>query len=188
MNIVNLSESCKGIDFLHREFSEVEFVLLESADPNRISCFVAKLKNSSALHKDWSNIVSLIAAEYQSRLENEFSVWNIYLAFICTEIIDMNLKYEIENDKFSMRKIVADGIQLDNINEITKYFNNEILGKDLTIAEVSTTFVSERQTASNMQKLIESLGYIPSGHKDDAAAVRVEKLKTLLALVLSDEN
>ena len=67
---------------------------------------------------------SVIAYEYQAELENKFDAWNIYLAFVTPSAIAKTTKYEIENDKFSMRKLVVSDV--DYTFDPGTYLNNEI--------------------------------------------------------------
>lgn len=72
-----------------------------------VHCFVIKLKNSIDLKDNWKKITNLIALQFQSQLTTQFEKWNVYLFFMITDNqIQNDLKYLIENDTFSSRKIV----------------------------------------------------------------------------------
>src|SRR5690606_34138890 len=58
------------------------------------------------LKKYWKEFNSFITAEYLIKLENDFSKWNSYIFYITESAVDKPLKYDIENNKFSTRKIV----------------------------------------------------------------------------------
>ena len=56
----------------------------------------------------WLNIQNYIAYEFQVKLPDDFSKWNLYLFFKISSPIQRDLKYRIENNTFSSRKIVID--------------------------------------------------------------------------------
>jgi hypothetical protein len=74
-----------------------------------IPVFIAKVKcDETGLGKNWQRLVNYIAFNFQSRITDEFSVWNLYIFFVTNQNIDSALKYKIENDTFSSRKIVVE--------------------------------------------------------------------------------
>ena len=129
-----ISKSIQEVDFLSKQFPRASFALYHSQPENYISCFVCWLKDEDDLLFLWKKVASVIAYEYQSELENKFDAWNIYLAFVTPSLIAKTTKYEIENDKFSMRKLVVSDI--DHTFDPEIYLNNEILGADLKLSPV----------------------------------------------------
>lgn len=186
---MNLLASTKDIDFLTTSFPEMKFILLDTGADGSISCFVCWVDNENLLSYRWSHVASLIAIDYQSVLEDENAVWNIYLCFICPFQVNKNLKYEIENNKFSMRKIVIDGTIFDNNQDVIQYLNNEILGHDL---EISVADLMDQDTdesyKSDLQTQIEKLGEIPLGSKQEYSELRLKQIKTLLGGMIQNEN
>lgn len=79
----------------------------------------------------WKRIVDYIGVHFQTTLENEFSIWNIYLFFILKNKISSSLKYKIENDTFSSRKIV---IEDKKTNE--EIVNEHIANADLSLGQI----------------------------------------------------
>lgn len=186
---MNLLASTKDIDFLTTSFPEMKFMLLDTGVVGSISCFVCWIDNENLLSYRWSHVASLIAVEYQSVLEDESAVWNIYLCFICPFQVNKNLKYEIENNKFSMRKIVVDGTIFDNDTDVIQYLNDEILGHDL---EISVADLEDQDTdesyKSDLQIQIEKLGEIPLGSKQEYSELRLKHIKTLIGGMIQNEN
>ena len=72
----------------------VFFVLAESSDIGK--------------SESWKNIAEAIALKYQSKLETVYEKWNLYIIYVMNDIASKELKNQIENDKFSSRKIVED--------------------------------------------------------------------------------
>lgn len=98
------------IDEVFKDIGEEVTLKLFRNNANwRISVFLAHTKTNQDLEKYWEAISNSIAAIYQSVLvkkEDEFERWNIYVVFLSKENVEKELKFKIENDKFSSRKIV----------------------------------------------------------------------------------
>jgi hypothetical protein len=80
----------------------------------------------------WNKISSSISMIYQADIEAEFEKWNLYIIYICSNIVPKELKSKIENDKYSSRKIVV-----GNINEeLTENIINCIIKKHITHSDL----------------------------------------------------
>lgn len=96
-----------------------------------IFCLTTEKQN--LLLAEWENIVSNVAGNFQIDFETEFEKWNLYIMFFVKEKCSKALKYKIENDKFSSRKIVIDnftGIE----NDYSKIIKSRIFNLDLSIS------------------------------------------------------
>jgi hypothetical protein len=127
------------IDILKADYPE-EFISLQSV-PYRgdISLFTLLFKLEHTLDTEWEKISGTIAAYYQASLVDQFTKWNIYVCYLCKTPISINLKYKIENDRFSSRKIVLDNFS-ETINDLTldQIIRSHITNKDLDFsADVS---------------------------------------------------
>lgn len=85
---------------------------------NDIPILFVQFKNNGELETNWKDLNSFITAEYLLKLKNEFSKWNTYLFYIVNHAISKSLKYKIENNKFSTRKIVVE-CEITEINDET---------------------------------------------------------------------
>ncbi len=66
-------------------------------------------EKESDLKEQWEDIADVLNYEYLSTNETtEFERWNNYLIFVITSEVSLETKYEIENDKFYMRKLVIE--------------------------------------------------------------------------------
>lgn len=74
--------------------------------------FSALFQTADILRELWEPLNDDIALEFQSKLTIDVESWNIYIIFLVKEQISRELKYKIEQDKFSCRKLV-----FDNFNE-----------------------------------------------------------------------
>lgn len=113
---------------LNNKFPNIPFEYREVNFGGTIPAFFINIKEEESLRSQWKTVTEFIAINFQSSLKNEFSVWNIYLFFITPDSISDELKYVIENDTFSSRKIViTPEIGIDAI------IKEHILNSDLRI-------------------------------------------------------
>ncbi len=92
---------------------------------------IIEFSDGKTLENQWKHFNSFISAELLSVKKDEFSKWNFYLFYLSKEA-NKELKYEIENNKFSSRKIVLDDYprELNNIN-ILNIVRNHITNEDI---------------------------------------------------------
>lgn len=86
-----------------------------------------RFSSIDALAKTWKDFNSYVAAEYMALIKDEFSKWNFYIFYLSNKPVEKQLKYEIENNKFSSRKIV-----IENANSITEKEINLLISKHIT--------------------------------------------------------
>lgn len=89
------------------------------------------------LEKNWRQIVNFIAIHFQNKLENEFECWNIYLFFRVPMAVGKELKYKIENDTFSSRKVIIDNT-MNPSSAINVHIMNELTQVGTEMARAST--------------------------------------------------
>ena len=70
--------------------------------------FVTKSMSARELENEWKKIRDEIAKKYQRELTDDFERWNFYLFYVLKtgEKIDENLKFKIEHNTLSSRKII----------------------------------------------------------------------------------
>ncbi|EQC1409643.1 hypothetical protein J0A78_12950 [Providencia rettgeri] len=117
-----------------------------------VNAFCLVFEKESDLKEQWKDIADVLNYEYLSTNETtEFERWNNYLIFVITGEVSLETKYEIENDKFYMRKLI---IELETESE-------EML-KDKTIAFLNNRLLLRNfdlsNNSSNNDKWKESLG------------------------------
>lgn len=118
----------------------------------KVNAFCLVFEKESDLKEQWEEISDVLNYEYLSTSEtSEFERWNNYLIFVVTSEVSLETKYEIENDKFYMRKLV---IELSTESEkmlkekTIAFLNNRLLLRDFDLSNNS----------SNNEKWKESLG------------------------------
>lgn len=74
---------------------------------SKVVVFITKLMSHQALRDNWQSIRNDIAMQ-QQMIDDEFERWNYYLFYLAEEeaMNDLPLKYKIEHDTISSRKIV----------------------------------------------------------------------------------
>ena len=86
------------------EFQEVSF----NNSQAKAYAFFIHFETEEILSKEWSEIRNFIAYKFQANVDDEFCKWNIYLFFLLPSSISLDIKYRIENDTFSSRKVVIE--------------------------------------------------------------------------------
>jgi hypothetical protein len=124
-----LIEHLKNKFVVQFEKYELEY-LPENIVQGKIHSFFVQFTSANELEKRWREMSNFIALHFQSVLENKFEIWNIYLFFKMPVRIENALKYMIENDTFSSRKIL---IECNFANQ--EIINEHILNTDLSLGE-----------------------------------------------------
>lgn len=168
-----ITEKLDFLDELYPTFnpllSKIEFI-------GTVSVFSFIFDSENMLSQNWESITGTIASYYQSKIEDkgrDFECWNIYILFIVKEEVSTQLKYKIENDKFSSRKIVQDKMSNSiNADLISQLIWEHIVNSDLDISEPaeiieSTSIDSTYSTNSKIYQLIENSNLIISGRGTD---------------------
>lgn len=94
----------------------------------KIYLFFISFENEAEIKDKWTTIRNFIAFEIQSTITDDFSKWNFYLFFRIKKTLEKELKYQIENDTFSSRKIVV-----DFKSDINQVIQDHIINSDLEI-------------------------------------------------------
>ena len=183
----------ENIDFLEHLFPRFKPQLSKIDFIGTISIFSFFFESEKELYDNWEVITSSIAAYYQSELDDEtkeFERWNIYIIFFVRGNVSNQLKYKIENDKFSSRKIVKDNISDSiNTNLISKLISEHIVNSDLDISKLDNMEqIDVNSTYSNDSKiyqLIENSNLKISGRNTDKE--ELENLSQQIIKEVKDE-
>ncbi|MAS71900.1 MAG: hypothetical protein CMP13_14985 [Zunongwangia sp.] len=93
---------------MKKSFPELIFYHHIEEMKGQINIFFIELSDEEKLGELWEKIRNVIAVYYQNHLKTDFELWNIYIIFILPVGVSNELKYKIENDQLSSRKIVVD--------------------------------------------------------------------------------
>lgn len=130
------------LESFKNDFPNYEIKLFRSSLFDYINCFICYISDEKKLLDDWEKIVGLIAGNFQAELENELEIWNIYLIFCTESEVNASLIYEIENNKFAMRKLVTCMENWNTNYNIEDYIKEEIFCTDLELTNKSEGLVS----------------------------------------------
>ncbi|QQM28189.1 ABC-three component system middle component 1 [Elizabethkingia sp. M8] len=174
-----IDNSLEIITQVKNSFDIQELVIGSLSFGSNIPVILVQFKSLDHLERQWKELNSLVTGEYLIKLDNEFSKWNSYIFFV-TEEVSKSLKYEIENNKFSTRKIVIemetpvingdiinnivsehivnDDIEFDiQITDVGEFPRNELLGK------VIDDFIKDNSKKADDTTLTELLTKIEKG-------------------------
>lgn len=170
------------LEFLSNQFENIQFNMLRSDDHNSfISCIACVCETSNDIVRNWRAIQNMVAVYCQS--SGAFDAWNMYLAFASVENVPSWEKYEIENNKFSARKIVLDGLQdPPSLELLIIELENQLLGTDLMLENRSS------QLKENLTHLENYYRGVPIDSKSESREKRALMINTIIESLNSNEN
>lgn len=112
---------------LRQLFQLEDLIVGELSFGGIVPIIFVRFSSIDALAKTWKDFNSYVAAEYMTLIKDEYSKWNFYIFYLSNKTVEKQLKYEIENNKFSSRKIV-----IENANSITEKEINLLISKHIT--------------------------------------------------------
>lgn len=171
-----------NLEFLSTEYENFQFHMLRSDDRlSFISCIVCVCETAQDIIKNWRKIQNLIAVYHQST--GSFDAWNMYLVFVSAENVPVWEKYEIENNKFSARKIVLDELQeIPSIDQIIVELEKQLFGSDLTLENRSDQ-VEEKST--HLEKYYRGA---PLDSKSESREKRASMINNIIESLSRNEN
>ncbi|MNX81333.1 hypothetical protein D3C86_1130170 [compost metagenome] len=165
------------LDFLIEEFPSFEFRLFVTDTVSFISCIACWCRDSSSVVTYWRDIQSVLSARYQP--EGALAKWNIYLVFFCPEVVAIADKYIIENDKYSVRKLIVANDCKPDSDEALKELNDLLLGHDLELSIVDDQLLESYSSVLATQI---------SGVLVDATDVAKQQRAELIANLISEQG
>lgn len=183
----------ENIDFLDELFPQFKPHLSKIEFVGTISVFSFFFETENLLNSNWEAVTNSIGSYYQSYFESEeqeFERWNIYILFLVKESVSIQLKYKIENDKFSCRKIVQDKITQDlDENFIHQLIYKHVINDDLDCSTLANSeAINQNSSYSNDSKiyaLIENNNLTASGKGADKDGI--ESLYQQIIKEIKDE-
>ena len=111
--------------------------------------------SEKALYNRWIDIRDELASEWQMRNLDDFERWNFYLFYVVENKskIDRTLKYKIEHDTVSSRKIIINRDEFDEDNYeslISSYIKYDI--GELVVEEHKHNFEKDKDALKLAKK------------------------------------
>jgi hypothetical protein len=148
-----------GLKFaeLYPDFDLYKFEV-DLRDGVPLCAFCCRVPTNKELGDKWKAINSSVSAYSLDNKKSEFERWNSYLVFICDEEVPKTLKYEIENDKFAMRKIVEQKPEDWDDNALNKalieMLNRRLLLSHMDLSKYKTKDTPDSPVLSNWGKSV----------------------------------
>lgn len=124
---------------------------------SKVEVFFTRLLDEETLAAKWKDIRNFVAMN-QIDLNDEFERWNFYLFYVVNDpISDLNLKYEIEHDTISSRKMVVEYKEInDHVCEklVNKYIRYNIENQEQKIAKM---FIKDESVKLIIKRIKEDL-------------------------------
>jgi len=170
------------LEFLSAEFENIQFHMICSDDRlSFISCIVCVCETAQVIIENWRSIQNMVAVYHQH--SGGFDAWNIYLVFVSFDNILPWKKYEIENNKFSARKIILDGLQeTPNIDQLIIELEKQLLGSDLAL-EIRSSHAEQ-----NLTRLEKYYRGAPLDSKSESREKRALMIDKIIESLSSNEN
>lgn len=124
----NILSSGRLADILRADFPEVSVSYNQLELGGTIHAFFLTFQNEKVIAEKWRKIANAIAVYFQSKVVDEFGKWNTYLFYLNVMKLSRDLKYKIENDLYSSRKIVVEGNGIDHQSIVEMHILNNDLG------------------------------------------------------------
>lgn len=104
-------------DYTGRQF---QYWIYEVDAKAKYNChlFTLVCDSNDALNDYWEDLTENIAVNFQINLEKEIERWNIYLLFLLENEVLKEIKYKVEQDKYSCRKLVEDGLKRKEFSDV----------------------------------------------------------------------
>jgi hypothetical protein len=169
-------------EFLAAEFGDMAFHMFRSDDSlSYISCIACLCKESSVIVKNWRVIQNLVSVHHQP--PGNLAVWNVYIAFVTIGTVPIWDKYQIENNKYSARKLIIDGYaELPTVEQLTDCLEEQLLGSDLTL---DPRFAETREPLLSLEKFVRGA---PLDQKIESKEKRASMINEIIESLNKNEN
>jgi hypothetical protein len=147
------------IDIIDNNLSIENLKCWKYSNEYEIFIFTKVFENEEELINNWETINESIAIEFQSTLESNVSIWNLYLILFVQGNVKLERKLEIEQDKYSTRKIVKDNFILDTEKEFIeeKLFNIDLGSQNREYIDDEISLKDELSVFKDLNSLLEEV-------------------------------
>lgn len=110
---------------------------------------VVRFKDDTILTNEWKEFNSYLTAKFIPTVKDDYSKWNFYVFYFSESFLGKAVKYEIENNKFSSRKIV-----IENSKSITKKLIEDVIIEHITNGNIEINIENKKVTIFKKNDLI----------------------------------
>lgn len=140
-----------------------------------IACFI-NFKDDAGLKNQWKELNSYLTAKFIPKVKDDYSKWNFYIFYLSKGTIEKQLKYEIENNKFSSRKIVIENVNTVTEKEINIYISEHITNDNIQIGVENKQLLKFKKNTS-LSKILDKLSL--NKKNDDALQDALDSIETI---------
>lgn len=141
--------------------------------------FTIILDDQKKLEEVWKEICGDIAIYFQTELERDIEIWNIYVLFLVEGNVDSQTRYLIEQNKYSSRKLVIEDVKRPIDKEKIESIINEKLF-NLNINYASSKSYKNVSISSTLETKYGTLFKVIKNNAKDKPAVLLTKYLELL--------
>jgi len=142
---------------LKKDFPIKELYFGEQFYGGVIPLIFVSFNSFNDLENNWKDFNSQITNDIVLDLKEEYSRWNLYVFYFSDVEVPKSLKYEIENNKFSSRKIV-----IENCKSITNALIKNVVSEHITNDNIHINVVSKQTSTfkknATLAKIVDKLG------------------------------
>ncbi|HEV7350359.1 ABC-three component system middle component 1 [Telluribacter sp.] len=167
--------------FIRQTFPNVQCHIEHTEYQGTIHSFFLQCSTSQVLEEEWQSLSNAIAFHYQSKIESEFERWNFYLFYLVDTLVNRGLKFRIENDPISSRKIVIDNFKGTlTPPDIKDIIDEHITNRNVLFTLPKVNMKSSRAGFGKNELLAQAIATVPrTGNKKKIDDVSVQILKTI---------
>lgn len=164
---------CEGIEVEHFKKN------LGMYDAN-IICY--QFASEEDLKKYWNEAVNNVAIHIQSKVKKMIEAYNIYIFFFMPNNIDKSLVYEIEQDKYSSRKIVVNRVMPDSRQELEELVEEKLFSFVISPQEERSNSVKSRinEFSEDLLRIVDEI--------DSTNNISEEKIQEIVNILISEEG
>jgi hypothetical protein len=175
-------ESYKELKFeelfnkLKKDFPIKELVFGELLYGGIIPIVFVSFETPNDLNKNWKDFNGQITTDFVINLKEEYSRWNFYIFYISAENVEKQVKYEIENNKFSSRKIVIENFKSISEKEINFWISEHITNDNIQIGVENKQSLQYKKNTS-LSNILDNLSL--NKKNDDALQVALDSIEKI---------
>lgn len=131
-----------------------------------------KFKDDTMLKNNWKEFNSYLTAKFIPSVKDEYSKWNFYVFYFSESLLAKSIKYEIENNKFSSRKIVIENFKAITKKEIEKIISEHITNDNLQVG-IEPKQLSKFKSNITLSKILDKVSLNKKNDDDLQKALEI---------------
>ncbi|MGS2776975.1 ABC-three component system middle component 1 [Robertmurraya sp. GLU-23] len=152
---------------------------VKTEDKYNLYIFTIILDDQKKLVDVWKEICGDIAIYFQTDLERNIEIWNIYVLFLVEGSVDSQTRYLIEQNKYSSRKLVIEDVKSPvDKRKIDSIINEKLFNLNINYTS-RTSYKNEPLSKSLETKYGTLFKVIKNNHREKPAVLLTKYLELL---------